>query len=237
MTVALKCVLCGHAVSAWEPFPATLSGFRRRLETIGSNPNRFGCPNCGAIDRERHLWLFVERRRLMEPVRGGSVLHIAPEIRFRQYVLSFEPATYIQGDLSPVHESIQHVDMQRMPFPDEFFDMLICNHILEHVQDATAAIREMCRVLKRGGRAICQTPYASRLTGTFEEPLLQAAEDRIYFYGQADHVRLFGLDIARRLCDGGLSGRLVPHDEILPDIDPVAYGVNEKEPFFDFVRD
>ncbi len=237
MSAALRCVLCGRQANAWVPFHATPSSFRRRLETIGSNVERFACPNCGAIDRERHLWLFLERRRLTEQARGGAVLHMAPEIEFRKYILSFQPTTYIQGDLSPVHESIQQVDMQRMPFPDEFFDMIICNHILEHVQDATAAIREMCRVLKRGGRAICQTPYASRLTETFEDPLLQSAEDRVYFYGQEDHVRLFGLDIAQRLRDGGFRGRLVPHDEILPDIDPVAYGVNEREPFFDFVRD
>jgi len=236
-TKRLICVLCQNRVDSWLPFDLTPSDFRIRLGTIGSNPNRFSCPSCGAIDRERHLCLFLERLRLMEPVRGGSVLHIAPEPRFREYVTSFDLGTYFQGDLSPAHESIQRVDMQQMAFLDASFDMVICNHSLEHVDDVTAAIREMCRVLKPGGRAVCQTPYAARLSTTFEDPLLQSPADRLFFYGQEDHVRQFGADIEQRLRDGGLRGRLVPHEEILPDIDPVAYGVNEKEPFFDFVRD
>jgi hypothetical protein len=68
------------------------------------------------------------------------------------------------------------------------------------------------------------------------DPRLQAPADRLFFYGQEDHVRLFGADIAQLFTRAGLIGRLVPHAEILPDIDPEQYGVNEKEPFFDFVR-
>jgi SAM-dependent methyltransferase len=97
-------------------------------------------------------------------------------------------------------------------------------------------LREILRVLKPGGRAICQTPYAARLTKTFEDPALQSAEDRIFFYGQEDHVRLFGSDIEQILQAAGFLGRLVPHKEILPDVDPEALGINEDEPFFDFVR-
>jgi SAM-dependent methyltransferase len=123
-----------------------------------------------------------------------------------------------------------------MSFPDQSFDLLICNHVLEHVGDSGAAMREMCRVLKRGGRAICQTPYAARLTRTFADPLLQSDDDRLFFYGQEDHLRLFGLDIERCFREAGFVGRLVLHEEILPDIDAEQFGINEKEPFFDFVR-
>lgn len=94
----------------------------------------------------------------------------------------------------------------------------------------------MRRVLWPGGRAICQTPYASRLTRTFEDPLLQSEADRLFFYAQEDHLRLFGRDIEDIIRGAGFSGRLVPHDEILPNVDPERFGLNEKEPFFDFVR-
>ena len=82
--------------------------------------------------------------------------------------------------------------------------MVVCNHVLEHVEDARIAMRQLHRVLKVGGRAICQTPYASRLSKTLEEPLFQTSEDRVYFYGQDDHVRLFGLDIEQKLKDAGV---------------------------------
>ena len=172
----------------------------------------------------------------MEAVRGGSILHMAPERRLREYIESCGPQTYILGDLFPQDEHTHKIDLQQIPFSDETFDMVICNHILEHVDDASAALRGMRRVLKRGGRAICQTPFAARLSKTFEDPLLQSPDDRLFFYGQEDHVRLFGSDIEQYFLDAGFVGRLVPHAEILPDVDPEQLGVNEKEPFFDFVR-
>ena len=234
---ARSCVFCNNKVDAWLPFKdCSASDFLLRIATIGSNVKRFWCPHCSSIDRERHLHLFLERLRIMEPIRGGSVLHMAPEPRLRQFIMNFDLATYVQGDLFPPHESIQRIDMQKIPFPDETFDMVICNHILEHVDDAVAAMREMHRVLKPGGRTICQTPFASRLTNTLEDPRLQSQADRLFFYGQEDHVRLFGSDIEQWFRTAGFVGRLVPHEEILPEVDPELAGINEKEPFFDFVR-
>jgi SAM-dependent methyltransferase len=237
-SAARYCVFCNNTFEAWIPFrrPAEKSTFLMMVDTIGSNAERFECPRCASIDRERHLRLFLDRLRAMEPIRGGAVLHMSPELRLRGYVESHGLSRYIRGDLSPQHEGMQKIDLQRIPFADQTFDMVICNHMLEHVEDALAAMRDMHRVLKRGGRAICQTPYAVRLTKTFEDPRLQSTEDRLFFYGQDDHVRLFGVDIEENFRAAGFVGRLIPHEEILPDIDPERFGVNEKEPFFDFVR-
>jgi SAM-dependent methyltransferase len=232
------CVFCNKSVEAWLPFrrPHEKSAFLTKLDAVGSNSERFWCPHCQSIDRERHLRLFLDRLGIMECVRGGSLLHMAPEYRLRGYVESHDLQAYIRGDLTPQHEGMQQIDLQQISFPDETFDMVICNHMLEHVDDASAALHEIHRVLKRGGRAISQTPFAARLTKTFADPLLQSQDDRLFFYGQEDHVRLFGSDIERCFTDAGFSGRLVPHAEILPDVDPEQFGVNEKEPFFDFVR-
>jgi len=234
-----RCVLCNNSLDAWLPFrirASDISSFLVRLESIGSNVERFSCPHCSSTDRERHLCLFLGQLNIMESVRGGSVLHMAPEYRLRAHIESYDLRTYIRGDLSVQQEGMQQIDLQQIPYPDETFDMVICNHMLEHVDNAMIALREMHRVLKRGGRAICQTPYTPRLTKTFEDPQLQSPDDRLYFYGQEDHVRLFGSDIERYFSDAGFSGRLVPHAEILPDVDPEQLGVNEREPFFDFVR-
>jgi SAM-dependent methyltransferase len=142
----------------------------------------------------------------------------------------------VLGDLNPSDDAVQVVDMEDIPFPAATFDMVIANHMLEHIEHLDRALGEVHRVLKPGGRFVCQTPYASRLSRTIDEPQLQSEEDRIYFFGQRDHVRLFGLDIETILINAGFAGRLVPHSEILWDIDAEAAGVNELEPFFDFVR-
>jgi len=235
-----RCVFCEKEVDAWLPcqYPKTsdFSDFLRRLEPIGSHLERFSCPHCSSYDRERHLRLFLDRLNIVEEVRSGSLLHMSPEPNLRRYMEGYGFSRYIVGDLFP-GEGMQQIDLQKIPFEDETFHILICNHMLEHVDDVSAALREMHRVLKRGGRAICQTPFAARLATTFEDPLLQSSDDRFFFYGQEDHVRLFGSDIERIFREAGFVGRLVAHSEILPDIDPEQFGVNEREPFFDFVRD
>jgi SAM-dependent methyltransferase len=235
-----SCVFCHKEVEAWLPFrirASDISAFLNRVEVVGSNVERFLCPFCSSSDRERHLRLFLERLRLMEPIRGGSVLHMAPEVRLPEYIESYNLSPYVRGDLSPSDDSTQRIDLHQIPFSNETFDLVICNHVLEHVEDPAAALVEMRRVLKPGGRAICQTPFARRLTNTLEDPQLQSADDRLFFYGQEDHLRLFGSDIEQLFRGAGFTGRLVPHPEILPDVDPELLGVNEKEPFFDFVRD
>ena len=239
-TATRLCIFCNRSVEAWLPYyirTSDLSPFLRELDCIGSNLERFSCPHCSSSDRERHLRMFLGRMHIMEHVGGGAVLHMAPEAKLRGYIESFMLRTYIMGDLSPSSSDVQQVDLEQIPFRDGTFDLVICNHMLEHVGDPFLALREIHRVLKRGGRTICQTPYARRLSTTFEDPLLQSASDRLFFYGQEDHVRLFGSDIGRYFAEAGFIGRLVPHDEILPDVDPEQLGVNEKEPFFDFVRD
>ena len=230
------CVFCRQAVEAWVPFTIELSDFLMRIGPIGSHTKRFGCPHCGSNDRDRHLRLFLDQLRILEPIRGGSVLHMAPERGLGEFVLGHEPSLYIKADLFPSDESIQRIDIEKIPFPDQSFDMVICNHVLEHVDDPAIALRELHRVLKSGARIICQTPYAARLTRTLEEPLLQSTDDRLYFYGQEDHLRLFGRNIEQVITNAGFIGQLLPHAELLPAIDPESLGVNENEPFFDFVR-
>lgn len=236
---ARVCVFCNRSVDAWLPFrggEANRPIFLKRVGSVGSNIARVWCPHCSSTDRERHLRLFIDRLNILDRVRGGAVLHIAPEAWLGDYIESHGVRTYVRGDISPSADGVKQIDVQQIPYPDETFDMVLCNHTLEHVDNVDAALREIHRVLRRGGRAICQTPYAARLTKTFEDPLLQSPDDRLFFYGQEDHVRLFGSDIEQHFVAAGFVGRLVPHAEILPDVDPEQFGINEREPFFDFVR-
>jgi predicted SAM-dependent methyltransferase len=236
-SVSRFCVFCHDHVDAWKPYrigSSDRSPFLMRLETIGSNVERFSCPRCWSTDRERHLHLFFDRLNIWDSFSDAKILHMAPELKLGQLIRKSNPSLYVAGDLFPQNESIMKVDLECIPFEKNTFDTVICNHVMEHVTAPKSALREIHRVLKPGARFICQTPFASLLTNTFEEPLLQTEAQRLFFYGQEDHVRLFGLDIKTMIIEAGFNGRLIPHEEILSDMDPEIFGVNEKEPFFDF---
>jgi len=116
---------------------------------------------------------------------------MSPEPHLAEFVRSFGLQRYVKGDLFPQDESVTKIDLQQIDFPDETFDLAICNHMLEHVENIDAALRESRRVLKPGARLICQTPYSTRLSRTFEEPA-PSTEHRLFFYGQEDHVGCSG---------------------------------------------
>lgn len=234
-----SCVYCKKRVNSWLPYNNGLSDLSPvilRLQIVGSNVERFNCPHCGSHDRERHLRLYFDRLGLWSLLADANVLHIAPEKNLSEVIEASGSALYVRGDLYPVDETVQKIDLENVKFPNDTFNFIICNHVLEHVADLSTVLSEVHRVLKPGGRFVCQTPYAARLSRRFEDPLLQAEFDRIFFYGQDDHVRLFGRDIEQTIREAGFKGRLTPHSELLPDIDPERAGVNENEPFFDFVR-
>jgi SAM-dependent methyltransferase len=233
------CVLCHQPVVAWQPYvirAEEISEFVLRVGSVGSNVERFGCPHCGSSDRERHLRLFFDRLGLFEKLTGASILHIAPEAGLSALLRQCNLSRYVKGDLFPADPSIQTINVEQIDFPDETFDMVICNHVLEHVERPSVALAEIRRVLKPGCRIVCQTPYAMRLSKTFEDPLLQTEQDRLFFYAQQDHVRMFARDIEDLIRAAGFSGRIVPNKDLLSDIDGEKYGINEREPFFDFIR-
>jgi SAM-dependent methyltransferase len=101
------------------------------------------------------------------------------------------------------------MDVTRIEFPDAQFDLVICNHVLEHVPDDSLAMREICRVLKPDGRAILQVPISQRLTTTLEDPSITDPHDRERVFGQWDHVRVYGPDYTERLCHAGFSVDIV----------------------------
>ncbi len=230
------CVFCNQSVADWLPFHFTekdFSPFLLKVGITGSNLRRFYCPHCRSIDRERHLKLFFDRLQIWDCFKG-ALLHLAPEPTLGAAILKYGPSRYVTGDLQPKHSSIEKIDIEAIPYPDATFDVVICNHVLEHVNRPAVALSEVWRVLRRSGRFICQTPFARRLSATLEDPLLQSEDDRIFFYAQHNHLRLFGLDIEQLIRQAGFVGCLRPHDELLPGIDPEEFGVNELEPFFDF---
>ena len=204
------------------------------LGVVGSDTRNFSCPNCGAHDRERHLFLYWEHSGLLARMCGRNILHFAPEKHLSNLIRAQEPAEYVQADLYPNAPGVQRVDMLAMPFADGSFDVLIANHVLEHVPDASAALAEIFRVLKPGGETILQTPYSRKLQHTWEDAGIDTPQARLYAHGQEDHVRLFGRDIFERITAAGFESNVQQHADLLQAYDPATHGVNPAEPFFLF---
>lgn len=233
------CTACGSHIGRFLPYRTGWKGaplLMISLEMIGSDLDRFSCPKCGSHDRERHLMLYFEKLGIWEKFNGARILHFAPEPRLSEKISACQPANYILADLYPTASNIQKIDIHNIPFEADFFDLVICNHVLEHVADDQKALTEICRVLKKGGLAILQTPYSAKLKTTFSDPGIDTDDLRLKIYGQEDHVRLFGADIVSRFESCGLTSRLARHETALAHIRSELFGVNEKEPFFMFEK-
>lgn len=231
------CALCNHHVWRFMPYKAGARGvppLMHAVGVIGSNVDQFECPRCGAHDRERHLLLYLRASGILEAFTGKSVLHFAPEKRLSRHIRAAQPGSYVPCDLFPQDPGVVRVDMLHIQFDTDSFDVVIANHVLEHVDDEQQALAEVHRVLKRGGLAILQTPYSAKLQRTWQDAGVDDAESRLQAYGQSDHVRLFGRDIFDRIAAAGFESNVRQHDDLLDDIDPVTAGVNPAEPFFLF---
>lgn len=234
-----RCPLCERRLARYLPYRG---GWRRApalgraLDIVGSDLDHFECPNCGAHDRERHLAQFLRASGLLTRLTGRRIVHFAPERAIVALLAARQPADYRKCDLHPASPQIDAVDITRMPFGDASVDLLVANHVLEHVEDDSRALAEIVRVLAPGGHAILQTPYSNVLLRTWEDPGIVEPYARLQAYGQEDHVRLYGRDIFERFAASGLEACVVTHDQLLPDVDAGSSGVNRREPFFLFRR-
>ncbi len=183
--------------------PCCESTFSRFLPHRGRSHAK--CPRCGALERHRVLWLFLRQETdLFE--RPGAMLHVAPEYAFLRRLSATEGLRYVTGDFDSALADHQ-LDVMALPFADQSFDFLICNHVLEHVDDDRLAMAEVHRVLKPGGWAILMCPIDCRRATTLEDPAVVTPEQRHRVFGQDDHARLYGRDYRERLAAAGFSVR------------------------------
>lgn len=162
------------------------------------------CPRCLSLERHRLLWLYLERETSLGMDRP-RLLHAAPEValmRRLRKLYSDVPERYVTADLeSPLAD--MHFDIQQMPLADGSFDVVICNHILEHVEDDRRALREIFRVMRSGGWGIILSPVDLSRAETFEDDTVTDREERTRLFGQYDHRRVYGRDYASRLAEAG----------------------------------
>jgi ubiquinone/menaquinone biosynthesis C-methylase UbiE len=127
---------------------------------------------------------------------------MAPEKILQQAFRHRENLRYISGDLYS-QDSMVTLDIVKLPFRDGTFDVIFCCHVLEHILDDRAAMRELRRVLSHDGWAILQVPLDSAYERTFEDPSIVTPEERERHFGQRDHLRLYGRDYGNRLEEAG----------------------------------
>lgn len=227
-----ECYICKGKPKYFVPFlngQASIPPFCKELDIIGSDVDHFNCPLCKCHDRERHLFMFFDHLALW-PKAGARVLHIAPERKVSERFLKINLSTYVRGDLFPSKPEITAVDITSINFPNHYFDLVLCNHVLEHVPDDLKALTEIYRVLKPGGQAVLQTPYSGVLATSLQDANINTDEMRLRYYGQEDHVRVYGMDLFSRIRDAGFLLEIRQHNDVLTDIDPIRFGVNRREP-------
>lgn len=232
------CCVCNQAVDRWLPHPLLeqRGPLMVMLGTVGSDLAHYQCPHCGCNDRDRHLWLYLHAAGVVQKLGGARVLHLAPERTIEPLIEVCGPAQYVRGDLYPTRAHHQKMDAQALPFEDGLFDLVIANHLLEHVQQPDVVLSEFHRVLRPGGAVVAQTPYSPLLVRTLELNGSVTPDMAKLLFGQEDHVRLFGADIGSYFKAAGFGGDLLSHDDVLPDHDALVYGCNVNEPFFGFCK-
>lgn len=231
------CAICEQQVDTWVSRPANFDhSFVEQIEPYGLTLGRQLCPKCGSDDRERHLWLYIAYSGLLEHAGSMRILHIAPEAGIESRIRRLAPYEYVAGDLHPGGAAHLSIDIEALRFSDGHFDLIICNHVLERIDRPEAALAELNRCLKPGGQLVAQTLYSSVLKGTFELTKTPSTDFARYYFGQADHVRFFGANVAEYLRAAGFAGEVRSHRTVLGDIDADVCGCNEHEPFFLFVK-
>lgn len=192
------------------------STFRRFLPYgRQSRPNAL-CPNCLALERHRLIWLYLERKTDFF-TRKAKMLHVAPELCYIPRFEALPNLEYITADIESPLARVK-MDIHQIPFDANTFDVIFCNHVLEHVDDDLLAMREMLRVLKPGGWAILQVPFFYPLREkTYEDKTITSKKERERAFGQDDHVRMFGLDYADRLRSAGFE---VTEERFVMDLPP-----------------
>jgi SAM-dependent methyltransferase len=184
--------------------PVCSSSFRKFLPygRINPRPNAL-CPKCQALERHRLIWLYLQERTdfFSKPM---DVLHIAPEACFIKPFEKKHGDRYVTADIESPLAKVK-MDIHEIPFKDNSFDAVLCNHVLEHVDNDLKAIREITRVLKPGGFAVLQVPLFQPIPDkTFEDLSITDPRQREKIFGQDDHVRKYGKDYAQRIASSGM---------------------------------
>jgi len=209
---AVTCPVCNKSYSKFLPYGR-----------INPRPNAL-CPNCLSLERHRLIWLYLKEKTAFFS-RKQHILHIAPEACFMKPFEKIHGSQYITADIESPLAKVK-MDIHDIPFGQNTFDVVLCNHVLEHVRDDIRAMSEIHRVLKPGGFAILQVPFFNPVPDvTLEDPTIRGKREREQLYGQDDHVRKYGTDYPHRIERSGLHPIEDAFVNELPKEDTIKFGL------------
>lgn len=163
----------------------------------GNQRNNVLSPSTLSLERHRLLWLYLKNETDFFSA-SKKVLHFAPEQAFYKRFRKMKNLDYVTTDLESPLADVK-ADICDLPFEDNSFDIILCNHVLEHIPDDTKAMQELYRVLKVGGMGIFQIPQDLSRATTFEDDSITDKKERAKIFGQYDHVRVYGRDYFDKL--------------------------------------
>lgn len=163
----------------------------------GSQRENVLSPSTLSLERHRLLWLYLKNETDFF-THHHKVLHFAPEQAFYKRFRKMKNIEYTTTDLESPLADVK-ADICNLPFKDDSYDIILCNHVLEHIPDDTKAMKEVFRVLRPEGMAILQIPQDLSRATTFEDNSITDRKERAKIFGQYDHVRVYGLDYFNKL--------------------------------------
>lgn len=184
-------------------------------------------PGTLSLERHRLMWLFLQKETDFF-TSNLQVLHMAPEQSFYKRFRALKNLDYTTCDLdSPIADV--KADIQNLPFENNSFDVIFCNHVLEHVEDDKKALSELFRVMKPGGWGIFQVPIRYQLEKSFEDNSITDRKERIEKFGQYDHVRVYGMDYYETLSQAGFMIEKINLSEKLSDEEIKRFALEKNE--------
>jgi len=178
-------------------------------------------PSTLSLERHRLLWLFLKNETNFFTAKL-RVLHFAPEQCFLKQFKTLKNLDYTTTDLeSPIADV--KADICNLPFEDNYYDVILCNHVLEHIPNDTKAMKELYRVLKPGGMGIFQIPQDLSREKTFEDDSITDKKERASIFGQYDHVRIYGRDYFNKLRSIGFKVKDVDYTATLSEDEITRY--------------
>ena len=212
-----ECPICGSRYRRFMPYGYVTS----REDAL--------CPHCLSLERHRMIWLWLMKSsNLFEG--HPRLLHIAPEVSLMRHFKRHyrDNGNYITADLeSPLAD--MHFDVQNIPMADESIDVVICNHLFEHVKDDRRAMAELYRILRYGGWGIMLVPEDRTRATTFEDDSITDPEERTRLFGQYDHRRIYGRDYDDRLRAAGFRVERIAYNQRLDKAQQQRYAIGNDD--------
>lgn len=196
-----KCPACQSNLRKWLPYGYDIPVLIEKKVIGGGYRENALCPVCRSMDRSRLVYLYLLRKTSFFDLQA-KVLHVAPEKDLSKVIKLSPNIDYVTADAREGRAMVQ-MDITDINYPTNSFDVIICNHVLEHIVDDEKAMTELHRVLKPGGWGILQVPMSFVLDETYEDSSITTPEEREVKFGQYDHVRIYAMDYIERLQKAG----------------------------------